>query len=114
MTDARENINFIRKFTNAAAISDGARWQVAIESTKTQYGLNFNTLMLVNHHTVKGVWIEIDGNTNAAIPAPHNGGTINISQEDNFRFNEITIYNNSGAEIAIGDIHLSVGRMGRP
>lgn len=113
MADSRESVNFTRIFTNTAAIGTGTRWQLPLESIKTDFGLNFNTLIGQNNHSAQKVFIELNGNSSNAIPFPANGGTVSITKDDELLFSDVTVYNNSGTEIAIGAISITIGRTGR-
>ena len=112
MINEREKAVFLQKFTNAAAINDGTRYQPDLIALKRDFGHNFNTIHLLNLHTAQKVFVELDQNIEAAIPIPANGGTLSLDWKDGIIFNDLTILNSSGSQIAAGAIILSIGRTG--
>lgn len=104
-----EDQAFIEPLANAAVINDSTSWQVDLATIKSTYGrVNFNFLVALNLHTAQKVFILLDGKS---IPFPANGGTLGIDPLYNFRFSDIEVKNSSGAQIPIGAIQLTIGRM---
>jgi len=109
----KEEAVFIKFFSNAAAVANGARYQPDLGDIKRDFGNNFNTIHVLNLHTAQKIYLELDQDTTRAIPIPANGGSLSISHEDGIIFNDFTILNSSGSEAAIGALQVSIGRTGK-
>lgn len=109
----KENTNFIRFYTNAAAVLATETYTPNIESLKKDFGYNYNTLIVLNN-SGEIYKIILNGDSNQAIPLAANGGSANIEAKDNFIFTSVELVNQSGAaQSEIGELMLTIGRTGK-
>ena len=107
----KEQVNFIRKFANAAAIANGAKWKLDLGEIKEMFGSNYNFVVVYNNHSTV-LMIQFDDDENSELPVGANGGLSGLTKDDKYTFSEISIQNDGGAEAAIGALTVTIGRMG--
>lgn len=110
MVDQREKQNFIVTTTDLGVIASGAEGHVNLESIKTEFGHNFNTLNIKNNADEE-ISITLDGRKIIFIAS---GDGFSIDHEDKILYDHIIITNEHGStSTSANEIRISVGRTGQ-
>ena len=91
-------------------IANTATAHTNLENIKTEFGLNFNTLLIRNGSTEELI-VKLDGRNVAFLSG--SGTIFAIDWEDGIIFDDLQITNNDAvASTAANEIRISVGRTG--
>lgn len=103
-------LKFLRVATHGA-INAAATEQIDLESVRSEFGTNFNTLLLVNTHASVTYSVYLDGVKVAFLPA--NNGAFSFDWQDGIVYTFLKLENNSGATNgSANDVKITVGRTG--
>lgn len=106
----KEDINFLRREKNADAIDAGNVYVPNLENFKRDFGVNFNTLIILNT-SGEQYSLSLDGIKVGDI-APNNG-ILSFDWRDGIIYSEIKLTNEDGsAQTSASEIFLTIGRTG--
>lgn len=95
-----------------AQIAASIKLELDLDSLRSQFGDNFNTLQITNTDAASAINIYLDGQKIAYVTA--NNGIFSFDWETGINYNFISIENtNAGAVIAAQAIKVFVGRTGK-
>lgn len=100
----------MRNTTDLGVIAAGASASVNLETIKSEFGLNFNTILITNN-AAEEISLTLDRKKIAFISG--NGAVFGLDWEDNIQFTDVTITNEDGAAAtSANEIRITVGRTG--
>ena len=105
----QEDQKFILTVPDIGIVAATATAHVNLESIKTEFGHNFNTLQIKNNSTEE-ISVKLDGRTVLYIK---DGDGFGLDWEDGIVFDDIQITNEDAANAtAANEIRITVGRTG--
>lgn len=108
---AQENQNFMVPVADLGVIANTATAHANLESIKTEFGLNLNTLFIYNGTSDEELIVKLDGRNFKHIQV---GETFGFDWEWGIKFDDLQITNNDAASsTAANEIRISVGRTGQ-
>jgi hypothetical protein len=105
-----EQQNFIQIVPDVGVIANTATAHANLEAIKTEYGHNFNTLIVQNNSTEE-ISLTVDGRKIVYIAG--NGGIFAIDADDKIQWDDLQITNeDAAASTSANEIRITVGRTG--
>lgn len=106
-----KTLKFIKRVTHAE-IGTSTKLAIDLQSFRSDFGDNLNTLFVTNTDTGSDIEVYLDGEKVKFVTA--NNGVFSFDWEAGINYNFLEIENtNSGAVIATNKVKISVGRTGR-
>ena len=100
---------FLRRIDHAEATT-GKKVEVDLSSLKADFGINYNTLSIINTDTGDPIEIYLDGVKVKYVTA--NNGTFSFDWEFGLDFSFLSFENVGAGTIIANEIKISVGRTG--
>jgi hypothetical protein len=106
----KQDTKFMAVVADAGVIANTATAHLNLEALKTEFGNNFNTLVIVNN-SGEEISVTLNGRKHAYINS--GGGSLTLDWEDGIIFDDIQITNEHATQsTAANEIRVTVGRTG--
>jgi hypothetical protein len=105
----QENTRFLKFATNVAGINAGASLAIALESDRSQYGNNFNTLIILNTGA-SNVDVYLDGVQITTINGSN--GSFTFDWKDGIIYNTLSVTNIGAVAVSASALRITYGRTG--
>ena len=103
-------LKFLRTAGHAIMAAAGTE-EIALDSIRSEFGVNFNTLLLINTNNSVAVNVYLDGVKVAYLPA--NNGSFSFDWKDGINYTFLKLENADAAVAnAANDVKITVGRTG--
>jgi len=104
-----ETEKFLVVADDIGVVTAGTKVQINLEAIRAQYGINLNTLTIVNNDAVEISWSQ-DGVKIGYIAA---GDAVSFDWQDGIKYSILEVTNEDGATSTVANkIRITVGRTG--
>ena len=106
---SQENIRFLKAADDVGIMTAGSSVMVNLDTFRTQFGQNFNTLNVTNNASEE-ISIKLDGIKSQYIKG--NGGILSFDWQDGILYSTLELTNEAITDTSANEIRISVGRTG--